>query len=211
MPARIFCKTGQLQGVAAEIGAAATLGRSRKATIQIDAGKISGEHLRIVHEPEAGCYVLEDLGSTNGTSLDGVRVRERERLGHLHVITLADEYDLIFQDLGLCARRHGAPPSEDTTIGEAFPVLPQRLAETETPSEVERTRIEHTPVALPDFLAGRADDAPDDRTRVDEIPAILPGVLARGPDEEEPSEAVTEDQLADLFLSDEDKRKKDEE
>lgn len=223
MPARIFCKTGELKGVAAEIGAEATLGRSRKATVRLQAGQVSGEHLRIAYDPEKGCYVLEDLGSTNGTALDGVRVRGRERLGHLHVITLAGEHDLIFQDLDLCARRHGAPPlSDDTAIDEAFPVIPEELAEPEAaPSEMERTRIAELPVPMPDFLAGQAEDAAEEipaveRTRIDELPVALPGILAqpsaeKPSEEEEPYEAVTDDELADLFLNGEDERDKDEE
>ena len=108
MPARIFCKTGKLKGISAKIDREATLGRSRGVTVQLAADPVSGEHARIRYEADAKCYVLEDLGSTNGTALDGVRVREPERLGHLHVITLADRYDFIFQDLERCARRHGA-------------------------------------------------------------------------------------------------------
>jgi len=219
MTARIFCKVGTLRGVDAEIGAAATLGRSRTATIQLAAGRVSGEHLRIAYQPEEGCYVLEDLGSTNGTALDGVRVQGRERLGHLHVITVADDYDLVFQDLELCARRHGAsapaaPPSEDTAIGEAFPALPERLAEPAAAADVDRTRIESTPMALPAFLAGQAealaDKGPkaDETTRLHGVPAALPEILARKIGDQ-PREAVTDDQLAKLFLDEQDEREKD--
>ncbi|MBI5532582.1 MAG: GGDEF domain-containing protein [Deltaproteobacteria bacterium] len=56
--------------------ASTTLGRSIECAIRIDDGNVSRVHARITREP--GCYVVEDLGSRNGTFVDGERVTRRE-------------------------------------------------------------------------------------------------------------------------------------
>jgi len=54
-----------------------TIGRSTTADLRFDDPTISRCHARLITEPDA--YVLEDVGSTNGTFLRGTRV-ERESL-----------------------------------------------------------------------------------------------------------------------------------
>lgn len=210
MPARIFCKAGKLKGVEAEIELEATLGRGRDATVQLQAEMVSGEHARITYETNEECYVLEDLGSTNGTWLDGIRVRGRERLGHLHVITIAEEHDFIFQDLDLCARRHGVPavppvadtsaeepPSEDTAIDDKPAVLPPSIPApplTDIRSEREKTRTDEVFVEMPDFLAEKADaesQSPTELTSIDKLPIEMPGFLARKAEELSPQQKAT--------------------
>lgn len=163
MTARLFCKVGELRGFAAEIGDEATLGRSRQATISLSAELVSGEHARLRYEPDQGCYLLEDLGSTNGTELDGMKVRGRESLGHLHVITLAGTYDLIFQDLELSARRHGGTHD------------PRPSAAADEPLS-DTTEVDGLPLKLPELIAG-ADEVPE-HTTVDPAPIGLPAALA---------------------------------
>ena len=51
-----------------------TVGRKR-GDLVLDDPLVSGAHCRIVHQ--AGQYVLQDLGSTNGTMVDGRLVREQ--------------------------------------------------------------------------------------------------------------------------------------
>lgn len=52
----------------------AVLGRNKTCDIVIKEQFISGEHLRIWYED--GDWVLEDLGSRNGTFVNGMRIRE---------------------------------------------------------------------------------------------------------------------------------------
>ncbi len=97
MTAKLFCKTGQLAGAAFEIRGEATIGKSAESTIQLYPGLISGKHARIFYDAKTQNYFLEDLNSRNGTRLDGVRVRGKERLGKLHIITFANTFDFLFQ------------------------------------------------------------------------------------------------------------------
>jgi pSer/pThr/pTyr-binding forkhead associated (FHA) protein len=54
------------------------IGRAPEATIRIDSPGVSRSHARIL--VRAGEATLEDLGSKNGTHLDGVRITKPSRL-----------------------------------------------------------------------------------------------------------------------------------
>ena len=97
MQAKMFCKTGQLAGAKFEIKEEATIGSKSENTIRLHPKIISGKHARIYYDENEKCYFLEDLGSGNGTQLDGVTITEKEKLTNLHVITFADSFDFIFQ------------------------------------------------------------------------------------------------------------------
>jgi hypothetical protein len=58
--------------------AGATLGRSRKCDIVVDDPNVSREHAEI--RPRGGSWVLRDLGSTNGSSINGRRTDGAEVL-----------------------------------------------------------------------------------------------------------------------------------
>ncbi len=56
-----------------------TIGRAGDNTIQLDDAAVSGRHARITRSPNAYLdghydYHIEDLGSTNGTKLNGNRI-----------------------------------------------------------------------------------------------------------------------------------------
>lgn len=117
MAARIFCKTGELRGQSFAIADEATVGSGHENTIVLAASTISREHARIFFDPERQHYVVEDLGSRNGTRLDGERVHAQERLDDLNVITFASTHDFIFQrlreDHPAAAREPAAPGSAE--------------------------------------------------------------------------------------------------
>lgn len=62
----------ELRGVTLPVASAIVIGRSPGADVVIADDFVSGRHARIV--PQGGEIVLEDLGSTNGTLLNGSRV-----------------------------------------------------------------------------------------------------------------------------------------
>jgi two-component system cell cycle response regulator len=59
------------------LGPVSLVGRDRKADVHYDDKGLSREHARIVHAT-GGRYFIEDLGSRNGTYLDGERVQRAE-------------------------------------------------------------------------------------------------------------------------------------
>ena len=54
-----------------------TLGRSTHNTIVLDDEYVSGHHARVYQDPQSGQWVVEDLGSTNGTYINESRMPGR--------------------------------------------------------------------------------------------------------------------------------------
>lgn len=169
MKAKFFCTTGMLAGAKFEIGKQATIGKNGGNTIVLDPPQISDRHARIFWDEAQKCYWLEDLGSRNGTQLDGMRVKRREKLGVLHVITLAGMFDFVFQarpgEAQLAANRNGfkvqTPArlngSAQNQSGPAKPVFIKREAPARARrrSSYSRTMIE----ALPPSFSGASFEA----------------------------------------------------
>jgi diguanylate cyclase (GGDEF)-like protein len=53
-----------------------TLGRAPEATILLRDALVSRLHLAVDFDPEGGSYIIRDLGSSNGTFLNGIRITE---------------------------------------------------------------------------------------------------------------------------------------
>jgi pSer/pThr/pTyr-binding forkhead associated (FHA) protein len=118
MKARLFCTTGFFAGSNFEFAQEATIGKKKENAIVLDQPVISGRHARIFFDEAEDCYCLEDVGSRNGTKLDGVRVAQKEKLGDLHIITFAQKFDFIFQIVNGYER---ATKSRQKTGGEPQP------------------------------------------------------------------------------------------
>ena len=75
-----------LQGSESEIGThimldrPVTLGRDPKAELTLQDEGISRRHCRIAFDKEKGAFFIEDLGSTNGTLLNGKRLQAGKKL-----------------------------------------------------------------------------------------------------------------------------------
>ena len=75
-PARLVIKNGGFEGMAFELTAAETLiGRNPTTDITLLDDGISREHAIILYDADSDSYNLEDLQSTNGTLVNGKRVR----------------------------------------------------------------------------------------------------------------------------------------
>jgi pSer/pThr/pTyr-binding forkhead associated (FHA) protein len=74
--ARIEIQHGGFEGMAFELSSAETLiGRNPTTDITLLDEGISREHAVILLDEDSGEYVVEDLQSTNGTKVNGKRVR----------------------------------------------------------------------------------------------------------------------------------------
>jgi len=71
-----------------DVGAGATMGRSDNAEIRVDDAFASSAHARIFARGDF--MYLEDMGSTNGTYLNGRQVKTAERLKVADVIRIGD-------------------------------------------------------------------------------------------------------------------------
>jgi hypothetical protein len=70
---RVNSAAGLAAGSAYDLSAGALLGRGDQADIRLEDGFASSQHARLV--PQGDVMVLEDLGSTNGTYLNGEPLR----------------------------------------------------------------------------------------------------------------------------------------
>jgi hypothetical protein len=84
----VVAAMGYEPGRTFDVGEGATLGRSNGADIRIDDPFASSSHARIF--PRGGAMYVEDMGSTNGTYLNGRQLQTAERLKMADVIRIGD-------------------------------------------------------------------------------------------------------------------------
>jgi hypothetical protein len=84
----VVAAMGHDPGSVFDIGDGATLGRSDGADIRVDDPFASSAHARIF--PRGEFMYLEDMGSTNGTYLNGRQVKSAERLKVADSIRIGD-------------------------------------------------------------------------------------------------------------------------
>ncbi len=138
MKARVF-RAGANPTMRWDFAESATIGRSGENTIRLESASVSSRHARIWFDDEAGVYRLEDLGSRNGSKLDGVLLTRAEPLDSLHVVEFGGEGpELIFQALDLAAGTDEVPSE---AAGETEP---KAAPPDETPSPDETSDAEET-------------------------------------------------------------------
>ncbi len=120
MKAKLFCTTGILAGKKYEFTQQATLGSSNACAIVIDAPGIAPVHARIFYDQAEGCYFVEEGKVQITTRVDGVPIKRKERLGALHVLTFARQFDFVFQTLS-------APQPLVQEIGNGSPFPPKKM------------------------------------------------------------------------------------
>ncbi len=100
MTARVVCKYGALKGFEFPLSKhePVLIGRAKTNQIVLDIRVISAQHARIFWDQARACYKVEDLGSTNGTFVDGTQLRSAEELGHLHMLNVGGAQDFFFID-----------------------------------------------------------------------------------------------------------------
>ena len=84
----VVAAMGHEPGTSWDIGSGATMGRSDGAQIRVDDPFASSAHARIF--PRGEFIYVEDMGSTNGTYLNGRQLRTAERLKPGDVIRIGD-------------------------------------------------------------------------------------------------------------------------
>jgi hypothetical protein len=84
----VVAALGYEPGTAFEIVDSATLGRSPTADVRIDDPYASSAHARIF--PRGQFMYIEDMGSTNGTYLNGRQLRKPEQLRVADMVRIGD-------------------------------------------------------------------------------------------------------------------------
>lgn len=181
--AQLLCRSGELAGQTHELTRSNVIGRNSDNDVVLHSSLISGKHARIWEKD--GSFFVEDLGSSNGTWVDGIRITDPVRLDRLNVITFAGAFDFVFA----VPERAGRAPSETETAprapseaesgGTAAPTV--RLeAEGDTPAEdAQRTRLDMDFQPLP-HLEG--DEGAQPAARASDEP---PGASAAAPPDDD--------------------------
>jgi hypothetical protein len=84
----VLAAMGHEPGTAFDVGTGATMGRSDGAEIRVDDPFASSAHARVFSRGDF--MYVEDMGSTNGTYLNGRQIRTPERLKVADVIRIGD-------------------------------------------------------------------------------------------------------------------------
>jgi DNA-binding NtrC family response regulator len=105
VPATLVALFGPKRGVRWELGGATVLGRASTADLQLVDGKVSREHCRLTVEGDA--VHLEDLGSQNGTFVNGEAIRAPRRLAAGDEIAVGDSLLLYDPELAVLSARFG--------------------------------------------------------------------------------------------------------
>ncbi len=105
--AALLVREGPGKGTTVEVGAGLTIGSRPECGLCLADATVSRKHAEVL--PTAAGYLLQDLGSTNGTFLDGVKV-DRAYLRDGARLTVG-ETDLVFTLAGREALKHDGAPS----------------------------------------------------------------------------------------------------
>jgi transcriptional regulator with GAF, ATPase, and Fis domain len=97
---------GPKRGVRLTVDGPIVVGRSSSATLQLIDGKVSREHCRITVDG-AGRLAIEDLGSQNGTFVNGARVDGGAALQAGDELAIGDSLFLVDPDFAVLAARFG--------------------------------------------------------------------------------------------------------
>ena len=93
----LVLRTGSRAGSEWQLGADNHIGRDPTCDIVVADSTVSGKHARI--KKEGRVYVIYDLGSTNGTYVNNVRV-QREVLHHSDIIRVgATEFAFVYSEI----------------------------------------------------------------------------------------------------------------
>lgn len=136
----------------------ATIGKDTSNTISLPYKAVSRRHVSIFYDEAEKCYFLEDLKSHNGTLLDGERVRRKERLDSIHVITISNKFDIFFQMLHEKNKGGDQSQTEEMAEDKKVTVVREDKAKKreETPAKASQhetlTRLPSAPSNEDDFF-----------------------------------------------------------
>ena len=108
------------------------IGRDPNVDLTIPSPAVSRRHARLIRQGEG--YLLEDLGSSNGTFLNGVRLSEQRALKSGDQIRLGQAITLLFE----------APMTVQATVASSIPATPDRVVQTVLEEDIKFDEIDAT-------------------------------------------------------------------
>ena len=173
--AKLSCHTGALAGTEIKINRDILIGRQPSCDLVLYPHSVSGQHARLFFNTDDGHYYIEDLGSSNGTWVDRIRVTQPIKLDRLSVITFAKDIDFIFNrpdhtsasdsDAFVDATVFEAPRTarskkQSTEYQQSFPPPPSSIPSREAPKERQKTEFMQSFSPPPSFEEQKKPEAP---------------------------------------------------
>ena len=125
-----------------------SIGREVGSDVFVNDVEVSRQHARLTEQ--AGNYVLEDLGSTNGSFVNGQRVAGSRSLQPGDTITLGENVSLTFEaipfDPNATQVSSTGPLSEEPSPVYETAVIPEEPAPSPPPEPVYTGRVPSSPV-----------------------------------------------------------------
>lgn len=152
------------------------VGRRPSCDIQLDFENVSGRHCRLHHHN--GVWYVRDLGSTNGTKINGQKISTEHGVMPDDELGIAGHYYMIEYD-----------PAAPASVLDANLLYEQEIAE--APTRHQRSLME---------LAGLAGDSSESTDLAGQRPTTTsprPEPLSPEPPLEEPAEIELEDEAGD--------------
>lgn len=151
--ARRFAALLVVQGAEVDLGTHVvcdrpiTLGRDPDVELPLRDGSISRRHCSVERDDESGRYVLRDLGSTNGTRVNGTRVKEPVPLAEGDKIFLGASVVRFSYADGFDVEYHAKLESLVTTDALTG-LLSKRRFDAEYARAVDTARLDGAPVSV---------------------------------------------------------------
>ena len=140
---RLVVKAGPNPGSAFDLSKEVTLmGRDVTNDISLGDPEVSRQHARLTRTP--GGYVLEDLGSTNGSFVNGERLVAPRVLASGDLLGMGENVTLSFEG--------ASPETAETVMGEAV-----QYGAAPTPEAMQEAINQPTPVPVPVAEAESSD------------------------------------------------------
>lgn len=136
-----------------------TIGRSANNGIVINDPEISRRHAQIT--PQGESYVVEDLGSTNGTFVNGLRLDQPMMLKHGDTVEFGDTVRLRYWAAGVASEIIRSPADDVPT-----PALPPEPAPAYAQPGSLPDPMPATPPPEPDFFDAPETAVPNSRNRI---------------------------------------------
>jgi predicted component of type VI protein secretion system len=154
---RMIVRSGPNPGTVFELTReVSTIGRDVTNEVVIGDAEVSRQHARLTRTP--GGYVLEDLGSTNGTFVNSERLMAPRVLKPGDMIAFGENVNLMFDAVAPEAAATVASPAESPATVEPQQAPPPRKAPAQAPAVAAQT-----PAAVAQAPAPADEEAPRKR------------------------------------------------
>lgn len=124
-----------------------SIGREAGNEMVVSDADVSRKHARLILQGNA--YLVEDLGSTNGTFVNGERIAEPVLLNPGDIVTLGDAVELIYEAPGFDEQATlMAPPPVPVVVPEPV-IVPEPIVEEPEPLVIEEPPAMEVPAVEP--------------------------------------------------------------